>query len=36
MPVFLENDIENFKARFIQLLYGYLQIEERNLGILYM
>lgn len=32
MQVFLEDDIENFKTRFIQLLCGYLEIEERNLG----
>ena len=32
MQVFLEEDVENFKTRFIQLLCGYLEIEERNLG----
>ena len=32
MQVFLEDDIENFKTRFIQLLCGYLEVEERNLG----
>ena len=32
MQVYLEDDMENFKTRFIQLLCGYLEIEERNLG----
>ena len=32
MQVYLEDDLENFKTRFIQLLCGYLEIEERNLG----
>ena len=32
MQVYLEDDISNFKTRFIQLLCGYLEIEERNLG----
>ena len=32
MQVYLEDDLNNFKTRFIQLLCGYLEIEERNLG----
>ena len=32
MQVYLEDDLENFKTRFIQLVCGYLEIEERNLG----
>ena len=32
MQVYLEDDLSNFKTRFLQLLYGYLEIEERNLG----
>ena len=32
MQVYLEDDISNFKTRFLQLLVGYLEIEERNLG----
>ena len=32
MQVYLEDDISNFKTRFIQLLCGYLEVEERNLG----
>ena len=32
MQVYLEDDLSNFKTRFIQLLCGYLKIEERNLG----
>ena len=32
MQVYLEDDISNFKTRFLQLLCGYLEIEERNMG----
>ena len=32
MQVYLEDDIFNFKTRYLQLLCGYLEIEERNLG----
>ena len=32
MQVYLEDDLNNFKTRFIQLLCGYLEVEERNLG----
>ena len=32
MQVYLEDDLSNFKTRFLQLLCGYLEIEERNLG----
>jgi hypothetical protein len=32
MQVYLEDDLSNFKTRFIQLLCGYLELEERNLG----
>ena len=32
MQVYLEDDMENFKTRFLQLLAGYLEVEERNLG----
>ena len=32
MQVYLEDDISNFKTRFLQLLCGYLEIEERNIG----
>ena len=32
MQVYLEDDLENFKTRFIQLLAGFLQVEERKLG----
>ena len=32
MQVYLEDDLNNFKTRFIHLLCGYLEIEERNLG----
>jgi len=32
MQVYLDDDMENFKTKFIQLLCGYLEIEERNLG----
>ena len=32
MQVYLEDDISNFKTRFLQLLCGYLEVEERNIG----
>ena len=32
MQVYLEDDLSNFKTRFLQLLCGYLEIEERNIG----
>ena len=32
MQVYLEDDLSNFKTRFIQLLCGYIEVEERNLG----
>ena len=32
MQVYLDDDISIFKTRFIQLLCGYLEVEERNLG----
>ena len=32
MQVYLEDDLSSFKTRFLQLLCGYLEIEERNLG----
>ena len=32
MQVYLDDNLDNFKTRFIQLLCGYLEIEERNLG----
>ena len=32
MQVYLEDDLSNFKTRFLQLLCGYLEIEERNMG----
>ena len=32
MQVYLEDDLSNYKTRFLQLLCGYLEIEERNIG----
>ena len=32
MQVYLEDDLSNFKTRFLQLLCGYLEVEERNIG----
>ena len=32
MQVYLDDNLDNFKTRFIQLICGYLEIEERNLG----
>ena len=32
MQVYLEDNLKDFKTRFIQLLCGYLELEERNLG----
>lgn len=32
MQVYLSDDLHNFKTRFIQLLCGYVQLEQRKLG----